>query len=135
MRPAPRAFALTTLTLLVPAVAQDEPSSPPSEAVSRLVDGNTGFALDLYARLRGGEGNLAFSPHSLSTALAMTRAAARGRTAEEIGEVLRFPYEGDRLHTAYADLASRLEVQGQSNPPQVELSTANALWYRLKARP
>jgi hypothetical protein len=39
------------------------------------------FALDLYARLQDTEGNLFFSPFSISTALAMTCAGARGETA------------------------------------------------------
>src|SRR5208282_3777659 len=45
-----------------------------------LVDGNTAFACDLYAQLRKSPGNLFFSPYSVSTALAMTYAGARGDT-------------------------------------------------------
>ena len=37
---------------------------------------NNAFALDLYAKLRGQEGNLFVSPYSISTALAMTSAGA-----------------------------------------------------------
>ena len=54
-----------------------------------LVNGNTVFACDLYAQLRNSPGNLFFSPYSVSTALAMTYAGARGNTetqmAPEIG--------------------------------------------------
>ena len=35
-----------------------------------LVEGNNAFALDLYAKLKKQEGNLFFSPYSISTALA-----------------------------------------------------------------
>src|SRR5690348_10641726 len=46
-----------------------DPLSPAAQAdVPQLVRGNNAFALDLYARLRTGEGNLFFSPSSLSTA-------------------------------------------------------------------
>src|SRR5437660_11971290 len=58
--------------------------------VPAVVQGDTAFALDLYARLRGEDGNLFFSPYSISTALAMTRAGARGDTAAEMDKVLHF---------------------------------------------
>jgi hypothetical protein len=41
-----------------------------------LAQGNNRFALELYDKLRAGEGNLFLSPHSISTALAMTYAGA-----------------------------------------------------------
>ena len=47
--------------------------------LASVVEGNERFALDLYARLRTAQsGNLFFSPSSISTALAMTYAGARG---------------------------------------------------------
>ena len=64
-------------------------AEPRGDAAS-VVEGNTGFALDLYGRLRSREGNLFLSPYSISTALAMTYAGARGRTEEEMRTTLRF---------------------------------------------
>ena len=55
-----------------------------------LVAGNTAFALDLYARLKSAEGNLFFSPYSISTCLAMTYAGARGSTATQMARTLHF---------------------------------------------
>lgn len=58
-----------------------------------LVEANTSFAFDLYARLakeKPGE-NLCFSPYSISNALLMAAEGARGQTAREIGTVLGFP--------------------------------------------
>ena len=56
-----------------------------SEAeLGELVSGNTSFALNLYGSLRQGEGNLLFSPYSISQCLAMVYAGARGETAGEI---------------------------------------------------
>ena len=50
-----------------------------------VVEGNNHFALHLYARLRADQpDNLFFSPGSLSTALAMTYAGARGETARPV---------------------------------------------------
>ena len=48
-----------------------------------LVRGNAAFAFDLYRSLAQGEGNLFYSPHSVSLALAMTYAGARGETERQ----------------------------------------------------
>src|SRR5262249_37533373 len=53
-----------------------------------LATSSNAFGLDLFARLRMQKGNLAFSPLSLSTALMMTWAGARGETAREMQKVL-----------------------------------------------
>jgi serpin B len=55
-----------------------------------VVAGNTAFAVDLYGSLKTNAGNLFFSPSSISTALAMTYAGARGKTAEEMAKTLHF---------------------------------------------
>lgn len=58
-----------------------------------LVEANSSFAFDLYARLakeKPGE-NLFFSPYSISSALLMAAEGARGQTAREMGTVLGFP--------------------------------------------
>src|SRR6202030_2830840 len=70
--------------------------------------GNTQFALDLYAQLRSKDGNLFFSPYSISTALAMTRAGARGDTAKEMDKTLHFTLEGDKLHAAFGGLVKEI---------------------------
>jgi hypothetical protein len=56
-----------------------------------VVMGNNEFALELYAKLRGKEGNLFFSPYSISTALAMAYAVARGQTETQMAKVLNYP--------------------------------------------
>ena len=54
-----------------------------------VVDGNNSFAIDLYNRLTAGNtDNVFFSPSSISTALAMTWAGARGPTESEMADVL-----------------------------------------------
>jgi serpin B len=88
-----------------------------------VVGGNTAFALELYARLRAEEGNLFLSPFSVSTALAMTWAGARGETEAQMARVLHFDLPQERLHRAFASLAELW----QGDTP-FELSVANALW-------
>ena len=90
-----------------------------------LVDGNTAFACDLYAQLWNTPGNLFFSPYSVSTALAMTYAGARGDTETQMAQVLHFGRSQAPLHSTFGALQRQLD---QANQQQgIELSLANAL--------
>lgn len=55
----------------------------------RIAEDNNRFAVDLYGRLCGSGGNFFYSPFSISTALAMTYAGARGETASQVKWALR----------------------------------------------
>ena len=96
----------------------------PDEAA--LVKGNSEFAFDLYARLRARDGNVFFSSYSISNALAMTYAGARGPTATQMAAALRFPMDGDRLHQSFAKV--NRDVNGAGAKGGAELHVANALW-------
>jgi serine protease inhibitor len=91
---------------------------------SGLVDGDNAFALDLYGRLRGQPGNLFFSPESISTALAMTYAGARGQTAAEMAQTLDFTLPQDRLGPAMGAILRDLNATHSG----YQLRAANALW-------
>jgi serpin B len=91
-----------------------------------LVMDNTAFAVELFRSLSTSEGNLFFSPHSISTALAMTYAGARGNTEGEMMQALCFSLRQDELHPAFAELESELgRIQSVG---EVELRVANSLW-------
>jgi len=96
------------------------------EEIDAVVNGNNAFALDLYVKLSQGGGNIFFSPSSISTALAMTYAGARGNTAAEMARVLHFPGTGEGFHAAFHDLVADLD--GRLNEKGNELNVANALW-------
>jgi serpin B len=100
--------------------------------VRALVDGNTTFALDLYQQLKSAEGNLFFSPHSISTALAMTYAGARGNTAKQMSRALHLKLDEKQLHKAFGQLEAQLRAFAQKE--KVELSFANALWAQKDYR-
>ena len=92
----------------------------------QLAQDNSAFAFDLYHQLSGKEGNLFFSPYSISTALGMTYGGARGETASQMAEVLHFSLPEDKLHPAFAELRSRLnDAQGKD---KVTLAIANSIW-------
>jgi serine protease inhibitor len=97
------AFLLTCMGCLPihnnPTPRTDQVNVEPKELQS-LVEGSNQFALDLYAQLEPRDGNLFFSPYSVSTALSMTSSGARGQTLEEMTRVL--PTDGPRGRRADA---------------------------------
>jgi len=115
-----------TVALAAGAVEGAGPQGSTSPAETALIQGNAQFGFDLYGQLRGQDGNVFFSPYSISTALGMTYAGARGPTATEMATVLRFPLTGHRLHEAFARVSRDVSRVGAGG--KAELSVANALW-------
>ena len=97
-----------------------------------LVEGNSAFAFELYQALKGEEGNLFYSPYSISLALAMTYTGARGETAEQMAATLKFMLEQERLHPAFnwldAELAKRGEGAEGKDGEGFRLNIVNAIW-------
>ena len=122
MRGYRHALAFVMVAFLLPPSAEANVGTP----VDWAVRGNTAFALSLYQKLSSTEGNLFLSPFSISTALAMTFAGARGNTAREMAAALHFSVEGEELHSAFAGLKRNLlEAKREGG---VRLKVANALW-------
>jgi serpin B len=109
------------------------------------VRGNVAFALDLLAVLRKEhDGNLFVSPYSVSVALSMTYAGARGDTADEMADALNFVLGQDDLHPAFGSLETEFEQRNEDGQeanvptgpgeneedagPAFEFNTANAAW-------
>jgi serpin B len=85
-----------------------------SEAdLADLANGNSAFAFDLYQALREENGNLFYSPYSISLALAMTYAGARGETERQMADTLHFIISQDRLHSAFNALDLELARRGE----------------------
>jgi serpin B len=137
-------LTLTTAAVLlvslscIPVVSGDELKSDKAYDTSpevsdtdlaKLVDGNTEFALDLYQQLAKEDGNLFYSPYSISLALAMTYAGARGVTRQEMRDVLHFELDDTALHAAFnrltLELASRQSLDEEN---YFQLNIANAIW-------
>ena len=96
------------------------------QPATALARGNNAFAVELHKQLMGREGNLFYSPHSISTALAMTYAGARGNTAKQMGDVLHFGLPRKELHAAFSSLQDALNVIQEKG--HIRLNIANALW-------
>ena len=95
--------------------------------VTSLVAENSAFALDLYRQLAHEDGNLFFSPFSISSALAMTYAGAREETARQMAEVMHFSLAPEKLHPAFSELTAMFNAPGKP----YQLSVANALWGQV----
>ncbi|MGB5924732.1 MAG: serpin family protein [Dehalococcoidia bacterium] len=140
-------IAVLVLVLLLPVMACDQQvagellmSDKPRETspnvgeddLALLMEGNSAFAFELYRALRDQEGNLFYSPHSISVALAMTYAGARGETAQQMADTLEFLLEQERLHPAFnwldAELASRGEGAQGKDGEGFRLNIVNAIW-------
>jgi serpin B len=97
-----------------------------------LVEGNSAFAFELYRAVRQEEGNLFYSPYSISLALAMTYAGARNETAQQMTDTLQFMLEQERLHPAFnwldAELAERGEGAQGKDEEGFRLNIVNAIW-------
>jgi serpin B len=141
---------ILALILLVPVVASIQLAQPAAGEVlesdkeritspdvstgdqALLVEGNSAFAFALYQALKGEEGNLFYSPYSISLALAMTYAGARGETAEQMAATLQFMLEQDRLHPAFnwldTELAGRGEGAQGKDGEGFRLNIVNAIW-------
>ncbi len=97
-----------------------------------LVSGNSAFAFDLYHALTEKDGNLFYSPYSISVALAMTYAGARGETERQMADTLHYRLSQEKLHNALngldLDLASRGKNSGFEDSERIRLNIANAIW-------
>jgi serpin B len=97
-----------------------------------LVDGNSAFAFDLYQILKEGRENVFYSPYSISVALAMTYAGARGETEQQMADALRFSLAQDHLHPAFNGLDLELARRGEGAQGKdgegFRLNVVNAIW-------
>jgi len=100
--------------------------------LTSLVAGNSGFAFDLYQAVKNVDGNLFYSPHSISLALAMTYAGARSETAQQMANTLHFTLEDNRLHPAFNWLDIELTSRGRGAKGKDEggfrLNIVNTIW-------
>ena len=107
------------------------PSASPTE-VAGLVNGNSTFAFDLFHALKAQDGNLFYSPHSISLALAMTYGGAGGQTERQMADTLHFLLPEDRLHPAFNALAQELGSRGEATQDRAgerfRLNIVNAVW-------
>ena len=117
------------VTVAQSALPRETSPSIPEGDLPALVDGGNGFGLALYQVLRQEEGNLFYSPFSISLALAMAYAGARGQTEQEMAQALRFTLPQDRLHPAFNALLLDLDRRAEEADDEAfQMSIANSIW-------
>jgi len=98
-----------------------------SDELASVARAEAAFALDVFRELAAGsDENLLLGPHSIWTALAMVWAGARGETASEMADVLRF----DRPHDEVTPMLNALDLALVSRNQQgaVDLRLANQVF-------
>jgi serpin B len=96
--------------------------------LKRLARGNSAFALNMYHKICDIEGNIFFSPYSISTAFVMTYAGARCETQKQMASVFQFTLSPDELHPSFRALQTHFEELQKKSP--IRLNIANALWIQ-----
>lgn len=118
------------LALLLPptllAANPDAAALPDKPQENPAVSDANQFAADFYQHVRGRPGNLFFSPTSISTALAMAYAGAKGQTAQQMAKVLHFDGPQGQIEQDFAKLIAAWKEQEKSG--KVQLNLANAMW-------
>jgi serine protease inhibitor len=115
---------LTLLGILAGLVFAGIPvKSEPTNAVSELIQGNNVFAFDLYGKLKSREGNLFFSPLSISTCLGMTYAGARGETEKQMAQVLHFGTNQPLVHAQFKQLLNDFAEKASGLPENFMLTS------------
>lgn len=108
--------------------------APPEQAararVPELVHGLNAFAAALYRAAAEEGGNLVFSPYSVHTAFSLAYAGARGRTAAQMQEVLRYlPQEAH--HPVYGAMTWYLkQFDRESDRSSLRVHVANSAWVQ-----
>src|SRR3989338_8921131 len=111
-----------------------EPKQPPKvddvgstqQGIQQVVNANNQFAFELYSELdKSNDGNIFYSPYSISAALAMTYEGAKGQTADEMKSVFHFP-ESNILRPNFAAIYNEINRGNEA----YQLRTGNALWVQ-----
>lgn len=99
-----------------------------NKLLQKLADENNLFALQIFGKIAETQKdrNVFFSPFSISTAMAMAYAGAKGNTANEMAQVLHFNLPQEKLHSALFSLVT--QIKKEASKKSYELNIANALW-------
>jgi serpin B len=107
--------------------AAREPAPSDQTLISTQAASINAFAVAMYKHLGAQPGNVFFSPYSISAALGMTEAGARGATATQIRQALSVTLAGDAFHAAMNGLD--LSLMGYARTTSgLTLNVVNSTW-------
>ncbi|MGC9361821.1 MAG: serpin family protein, partial [Candidatus Syntrophosphaera sp.] len=87
---------------------------------------NNDFAFQIYQEAERSGENLFFSPYSISSALSMVHAGAKGKTAEGIARAMSFNAPDEARHASFGTMQAELNALGEEG--RAEMNVANALF-------
>ena len=96
-----------------------------SYTTTQIAMQNNEFAFDLMRQIAVEDDNVVISPFSISTALAMTYAGARGNTRDEMSDVMHFSRDQEGFHPSFGQYLNSLKRRAEG---EIELNIANSLW-------
>jgi serpin B len=108
-------------------VQRETPLFADQSLFDQQVAANNDFAFDLYRSLRPDDGNLFYSPYSISIAVAMAYAGARHETEKQMSETLHYILPQDQLHQVFNLLDQSLNASG-GDELSFQLDVVNSLW-------
>ena len=107
-------------------------SAPPEQSgrtiapeANAIAEGNSAFALGLFAKLENPDANQILSPFSVSSSLAMAYTGARGNTEYQMAQALQLPTNRTDVCSGMAAVLASFTNLASGD---VELNVANALW-------
>jgi serpin B len=122
------ALAFLLAPFFLSSFVRNADAEPPKSPDKNVVQGNNQFSFDLYRQLdkeKPGD-NLFFSPASVSLALTMTAAGAKGQTEVEMAKTLHLADILPQAHAEYGQLLK--QWNGEKKDRGYQLLIANRLW-------
>ena len=104
-----------------------------TDQINALAQGNAQFSSDFYALITENDGNLIFSPFSISLALSMAMAGAEASTEEVMMNALRMTLPEEEVYPAFNALLLAIEASEDTSADglggsEFTLNIANSLW-------
>ena len=111
---------------------ETSPEVDPSQLLT-LSEEMTNFSLTFFKEINQNEGNIVFSPFSISLALSMALAGAETSTETAMLEALQFSYPEEEIHPSLNALLLEIEdsqqsTDGEDKDKQFQLNIANSIW-------
>ena len=126
--------AILLLSLIFSSPKSDTINAQDNDDREEMVTGNNAFAFDLYQQvIADNDGNIIFSPFSISQAFAMVVAGAKGETEQQIMDTMHFTLLQPQLHPAFSNINSDLSERSmrsgrEPDGSRLQLNIANSLW-------
>lgn len=106
-------------------LARDSNPATSASDIAAVAAANTDFAFRMLPKVTEGDANMVFSPYSVTQAMAMAAAGARGNTLTGIEKALALPYAQGRFLPALNGVDQKLRAKAAAGP---QLNIVNDIW-------